>query len=166
MKEYGMKQYFTEDELKNLYNVDIKKLRYRKEHGLIPAQCMKVFRTKGTKYEILFRGDVLKYVDGTYSAYELRKQQRIRLLMNEGILSQWTIPATDYILLNEAAKQLNYSVSSLLYRFGRYPHLYNQYILTFANNTYIDATLISNWDKLEEAIRKEKYQLYRVCLER
>lgn len=164
-----MKQYFTEDELKNLYNVDIKKLRYRQEHGLIPAQYMKVFRTMGTKYEVfevLFRSDVLKYVDGTYSASELRKQQRIRLLMDEGILSQWTNPATDYILLNEAAKQLGYCVSSLLYRFGRYPHLYNQYILTFENNTYIDATLISDWDKLEEAIRKEKYQLYKVCLEK
>ena len=35
MKEYGMKQYYTEDELKNLYNVDIERLRYRREHGLI-----------------------------------------------------------------------------------------------------------------------------------
>lgn len=166
MKEYGMKQYYTEDELKNLYNVDIERLRYRREHGLIPEHYMKVFRVEGTKYEILFRDDVLPYLDGTYSAYELRKQQRIRLLIKEDILSQWTNPATDFVLLNKAAKQLNYSVSSLLYRFGRYPHLYNQYILTFANNTYIDAKLIERWDEIEEAIRKEKYQLYKVCLEK
>ena len=131
MKEYGMKQYYTEDELKNLYNVDIERLRYRREHGLIPEHYMKVFRVEGTKYEILFRDDVLPYLDGTYSAYELRKQQRIRLLRQEGILSMWVDPVEDYILLNEAAKRLSYSVSSLLYRFKRYPHIYNPYILIF-----------------------------------
>lgn len=160
MKEYGMKQYYTEDELKNIYNVDIERLRYRREHGLIPEHYMKVFRVDGTKYEILFRDDVLPYLDGTYSAYELRKQQRIRLLIKEGILSQWTNPATDFVLLNKAAKQLNYTVSSLLYRFGRYPHLYNQYILTFANNTYIDAKLIERWDEIEEDMKKQRYQQY------
>ena len=162
MKEYGMKQYFTENEINAVYNIDIDCLRYRREHGLIPEQYMKVFRVDDLKYEILFRSDILPYLDGTYSAYELRKQQRIRLLKQEGILSKWTDPVKDYILLNEAAKRLNYSVSSLLYRFKRYPDIYNPYILIFANNTYIDATLIKHWEKLEQDIEKDKYSMYRV----
>lgn len=162
MKEYGMKQYFTENEINAVYNIDIDCLRYRREHGLIPKQYMKVFRVDDLKYEILFRSDILPYLDGTYSAYELRKQQRIRLLKQEGILSKWTDPVKDYILLNEAAKRLNYSVSSLLYRFKRYPHIYNPYILIFANNTYIDATLVTDWGKLEQDIEKDKYSMYRV----
>ena len=157
-----MKQYFTENEINAVYNIDIDCLRYRREHGLIPKQYMKVFRVDDLKYEILFRSDILPYLDGTYSAYELRKQQRIRLLKQEGILSKWTDPVKDYILLNEAAKRLNYSVSSLLYRFKRYPHIYNPYILIFANNTYIDATLVTDWGKLEQDIEKDKYSMYRV----
>lgn len=65
-------------------------------------------------------------------------------------------------MLNEAAKRLSYSVSSLLYRFKRYPDIYNPYILIFANNTYIDATLIKHWEKLEQDIEKDKYSMYRV----
>lgn len=165
MKEYGMKQYFTENELNAVYNIDIDCLRYRREHGLIPEQYMKVFRVDDLKYEILFRSDILPYLDGTYSAYELRKQQRIRLLKQEGILSKWTDPVKDYILLNEAAKRLSYSVSSLLYRFKRYPDIYNPYILIFANNTYIDATLVTDWEKLEQDIEKDKYSMYRATNE-
>lgn len=157
-----MNQYFTENEINAVYNIDIDCLRYRREHGLIPEQYMKVFRVDDLKYEILFRSDILPYLDGTYSAYELRKQQRIRLLKQEGILSKWTDPVEDYILLNEAAKRLSYNVSSLLYRFKRYPDIYNPYILIFANNTYIDATLIKDWEKLEQDIEKDKYSMYRV----
>lgn len=162
MKLFQDKKYVSEQELKALYNIDIECLRYRKEHGLIPEKYMKVFRVDGVKYDILYDTNVLPYLDGTYSAYELRKQQRIRLLRQEGILSMWVDPVEDYILLNEAAKRLSYSVSSLLYRFKRYPHIYNPYILIFANNTYIDATLVTHWEKLEEDIQKEKYQIYTV----
>ena len=162
MKLFQDKKYVSEQELKALYNIDIECLRYRKEHGLIPDKYMKVFRVEGLKYDIMYDVNVLPYLDGTYSAYELRKQQRIRLLRQEGILSTWTDPVKDYILLNEAAKRLNYSVSSLLYRFKRYPDIYNPYILIFANNTYIDAKLVTDWGKLEEDIQKEKYQVYTV----